>query len=165
MTCCWYIEVFRIIWVEAPTSGDQSGQGLSFYSLDAHVNQGGLCYRVLGIKTKGEDCVKCPDPMYLTRQELVWEAVFKGQDSRMCLKAVSSGAEVAEDGPGALPLLCCCRSVVDKAIKQRFRCLSYIHFRTFRTNDAVDKTGTFTGEGVSEIEGKVLEWMTLQESS
>ena len=36
-------------------------------SLDAHVTQGGLCYRVLGIKTKGEDCVKCPDPMYLTR--------------------------------------------------------------------------------------------------
>ena len=36
-------------------------------SLDAHVTQGGLCCRVLGIKTKGEDCVKCPDPMYLTR--------------------------------------------------------------------------------------------------
>ena len=33
-------------------------------SLDAW---GGLCYRVLGIKTKGEDFVKCPDPMYLTR--------------------------------------------------------------------------------------------------
>ena len=36
-------------------------------SLDAHVTQGGLCYRVLGIMTKGEDCVKCPDPMHLTR--------------------------------------------------------------------------------------------------
>ena len=36
-------------------------------SLDDHVTWGGLCYRVLGIKTKGEDCVKCPDPMYLTR--------------------------------------------------------------------------------------------------
>ena len=30
-------------------------------SLDAHVTCGGLCYRVLGIKTKGEDCVKCPE--------------------------------------------------------------------------------------------------------
>ena len=36
-------------------------------SLDAHVTQGGLCYRVLGIKTRGEGCVKCPDPMYLMR--------------------------------------------------------------------------------------------------
>ena len=135
--CCWYIEVFRIIWVEASTLGDQSGQGLGS-SLDAHVAQGGLCYRVLGIKTKGEDCVKCPDPMYLTRQELVCGALFKGQDSHVCLEAVSSGAEVAVDEPGALPLLLCCRSVVAKGIKQRFRCLSYIHFRTFRTDDAVD---------------------------
>ena len=31
--------------------------------------------------------------------------------------------------------------------------MSYIHFTTFRTDDAVDKTGTFTGEGVSEVEG------------
>ena len=28
-------------------------------SLDAHVTWGGLCYRILGNKTKGEDCVKC----------------------------------------------------------------------------------------------------------
>ena len=58
---------------------------------------------VLGIKTRGEDCVTCPDPMYLTRQEL--GAMFKGQDSRMHLEPVSSGAEVGIDGPGALPLL------------------------------------------------------------
>ena len=45
-------------------------------------------------------------------------ALFKGQDSRVCLQAVSSGAEVEVDGPdgGALSLLCC-RSVVAKAIK------------------------------------------------
>ena len=42
--------------------------------------------------------------------------MFKGQDSRMGLEAVSSGAEVAVDGPGALPLLLCCRSMVAKAI-------------------------------------------------
>ena len=67
-------------------------------SLDAHVTQGGLCYRVLQIKTKGEDCVKSPDPMYLTRQELVWGAMFKEQDSQVCLEAMSSGAEMAVDG-------------------------------------------------------------------
>ena len=27
---CWNIEVFRILWVEASTLGDQSGQGLGF---------------------------------------------------------------------------------------------------------------------------------------
>lgn len=26
-------------------------------------------------------------------------------------------------------------------------------FRTFRTDDAVDKTCTFTGEGIGEVEG------------
>ena len=37
-------------------------------SLDAHVTQGGLFYRLPGnTKTKGEDCVKWPDPMYLTK--------------------------------------------------------------------------------------------------
>ena len=35
----------------------------------------------------------------------------------MRLEAVSSGAEVAVNGPGALSLLLCCRSVVAKAIK------------------------------------------------
>ena len=79
--------------------------------------------------------------------------MFKEQDSRMRLKAVYSGAEVAVDGPGALPLLLCCRSMVAKVIKQRFRGLSYIHFRTFRTDDVVGKTGTFTGDGISEVEG------------
>ena len=41
-----------------------------------------------------------------------------GQCSRgsVGLDAVSSGAEVAVDGPGALPLLLCCRSMVAKAI-------------------------------------------------
>ena len=29
----------------------------------------------------------------------------------------------------------------------------YTHFGTFRTDDAVDKAGTFTGGGISEIEG------------
>ena len=29
--------------------------------------------------------------------------MFKGQDSRVRLETVSSGAEVAVDGPGALP--------------------------------------------------------------
>ena len=42
--------------------------------------------------------------------------MFKGQDSRVCLEAVSSEAELAVDRPGALPLLLCCRSVVAKAI-------------------------------------------------
>ena len=64
--CCWYMEVFRIIWVEASTSGINQARDL-VSSLDAHVTQVGLCYRVLGIKTKGEDCVKCPGPMYLMR--------------------------------------------------------------------------------------------------
>ena len=41
--------------------------------------------------------------------------MFKVQDSRVGLEAVSCGAEVAVDGPGALPLLCC-RSMVAKAI-------------------------------------------------
>ena len=80
-------------------------------SLDAHVNFGGLCYRVLRIKTKGEDCVKCPDPMYLPRYELVLGEMFKGQDSRVHLEAGSSEAEMAVDGLGALPLLLCCRSI------------------------------------------------------
>ena len=39
-----------------------------------------------------------------------------GQDSRVGLEAVPSGAEVAVDGPGALPLLLCCRSMVAKVI-------------------------------------------------
>ena len=56
-------------------------------NLGAHVTQGGLRYRVLGIQTRREDCVKCPDPMSLTRQELVWGAMFKGQDSRVRLEA------------------------------------------------------------------------------
>ena len=43
--------------------------------------------------------------------------MFEGQDSSVRLEAVSSGAEVAVDGPGALPLLLCCRSMVAKAIK------------------------------------------------
>ena len=34
----------------------------------------------------------------------------------MCLEPVSSGAEMVVDGPGALPLLLCCRSLVPKAI-------------------------------------------------
>ena len=33
--------------------------------------------------------------------------MFKGQDSCVCLEAVSSGAEVVVDGPGAIPLLLC----------------------------------------------------------
>ena len=32
-------------------------------SLDAHVTWGGLCYGVLGIKTKGEDCVNPLNPI------------------------------------------------------------------------------------------------------
>ena len=48
---------------------------------------------------------------------LVWGAMFKGQNSHVCLEAVSSGAEVAVDGPGALPLHLCCISMVAKAIK------------------------------------------------
>ena len=36
-------------------------------SLEAYVTQGGLGSRVLGVYAKGEDCVECPDPMYLTR--------------------------------------------------------------------------------------------------
>ena len=63
---CDMLLVFRIIWVEASTSGINQARDL-VSSLDAYVTQGGLCYRVLGIKTKGEDCVKCPDPMYLMR--------------------------------------------------------------------------------------------------
>ena len=77
--------------------------------------------------------------------------MFKGQDSHVCLETVSSGAEVVVDGPGALPLLLCCRSMVAKVIKQRFRSLSYIHFRTFGTNDTVDEAGTFTGEGIRDV--------------
>ena len=65
----------------------------------------------------------------------------------MYLKAVSSGAEVVVDWPGALHLLLCYSSMVAK------RSLSYIHFRTFRTDSSVDKTGTFTGEVISELEG------------
>ena len=40
----------------------------------------------------------------------------KGQDSCVCLKAVFSGAEVAVDGPGVLPLLLCSGAVVAKTI-------------------------------------------------
>ena len=29
--------------------------------------------------------------------------------------------------------------------------MSYIHFGTFRIDDAVDKADTFTGEGISEV--------------
>ena len=76
--------------------------------------------------------------------------MFKGQDSCVCLETMSSGAEVIVDGPGALPLLLCCRSMVAKEIQQRFRSSSYIHFRT---NDEVDEAGTFTGEGIREVEG------------
>ena len=79
-----------------------------YHSLDAHVTQGALCYRVLGIKTKGKDCVKCPNPVYLVRQELILGAKFKRQDCRVLLKAESSRAEMAVDGPDALPLLLCC---------------------------------------------------------
>ena len=42
--------------------------------------------------------------------------MIKGRDSRVGLEGVSSGAEVAVDGPGALPLLLCYRSMVAKAI-------------------------------------------------
>ena len=45
--------------------------------------------------------------------------MFKGQDSHVYLKAVSSRAEVVVDGPGAL------------------------HFRTFGTNSAVDEAGSY----------------------
>ena len=31
--------------------------------------------------------------------------------------------------------------------------MSYIHFGTFRIGDAVDKAGTFTGEGICEVVG------------
>ena len=79
----WYIEVFAVkivrdelmqsiinihkelVWKLQPW-GMNWARGL-IPSLDAHVTQGGLCCRVLGVKTKGEDCVKCPDPMYLMR--------------------------------------------------------------------------------------------------
>ena len=37
--CCWYMEVFRIIWVEASTSGINQARDL-VSSLDAHVTQG-----------------------------------------------------------------------------------------------------------------------------
>ena len=43
-------------------------------------------------------------------------AMFKGQDSHMGLEAVSSGAEMAVDRPGAVPLLFCCRSMLAKVI-------------------------------------------------
>ena len=79
--------------------------------------------------------------------------MFKGQDSRVHLEAVLSGAEMAVDGPDALPLLLCCRSMVAKRLSRDLEvCPAYI-FGTFRTDDAGDKTGTFTGEGISEVEG------------
>ena len=87
-----------------------------YRSLDAHVTQEALCYRVLGIKTKGKDCVKCPNLVFLTRQELIWGAKFKRQDCHVRLKAVSSRAKMAVDGPDGLPLLLCCRCMVAKAI-------------------------------------------------
>ena len=58
----------KMLRVEPPTLGDQSGQGHGFsprcscYSVRLTYIIG-----VLGIKTRGEDCVMCPDPMYLTR--------------------------------------------------------------------------------------------------
>ena len=40
--------------------------------------------------------------------------MFKGQHSCVHLEALFSGAEVAVDGPGALSVLLCCRSMVAK---------------------------------------------------
>ena len=95
--------------------GINQGRDLA-YSLDTHVTQGGICYRVLGIKTKGEACVMCLIQC-ISREEQARGAVFKGQDSHVCLEVVSSGAEVAIDEQAALPLVLCCRSMVAKAIK------------------------------------------------
>ena len=65
--------------------------------------------------------------MYLMRQELVWGAMFKGQDSHMGLKAVSSGAEMAVDRPSAVPLLLCCRSMLAKLFNRDLEvCPTYI---------------------------------------
>ena len=35
--------------------------------------------------------------------------MLKGQGSHVGLEALSSGAEMVVDGPGAVPLLVCCR--------------------------------------------------------
>ena len=63
-------------------------------SQDAHVTWGS---QIMGIKTKGEDYVN--SPIQCISQDRSWflGAMFKGQDSHVCLEAVSSGAEVAVD--------------------------------------------------------------------
>ena len=58
--------------------------------------------------------------------------------------------EVAVDGPGS-PLVGC-SPVVAETVADGFRCLAYIHFRTFTTYDDIDAIGARTGEGFSEME-------------
>ena len=60
------VKMFRIVRGKLLPQGINQARDL-VSRLDAHVTWGDLCYRVLGIKTKGEDCVKCPNPLYLTR--------------------------------------------------------------------------------------------------
>ena len=75
--------------------------------------------------------------------KLVWGVVFKGQDSSVSLKAVSSGQ-----------VLFLFSFAADlwwpKQFSKRFRSLAYIKFTTFTTNH---EAGSFTGEGISEVEG------------
>lgn len=72
----------------------------------------------------------------------------------MLQEVVSSRGEVAVDWP--LSFLSRGSSVVGKAIADGFRSLTNIHFRTFGTNDAIDKVRARACKGISEGKGLVV---------
>ena len=113
----------------------------------------GPCYRVLGIKTKWKDCVKCPHPVYRMRYKLVCEGDVQRPGFSHWSQPCVPRAEVTADEPlfsSSSHLLQICGA---KVILKRFKYLAFVNFGMFRATDAVNEAGTFTGEGINEIEG------------
>ena len=69
-------------------------------------------------------------------------ALLQREDPRISIKVVTCRKKVAVDWPCSLLLRCC--SVVAETVADGFRCLAYLHFGTFRTDDDIDKVYTGT---------------------
>ena len=78
-------------------------------------------------------------------------ALLQREDPRISIKVMTWRKKVAIEGPCSLLLRCC--SVVAETVAYGFRCLAYVHFETFRTDDNIDQVCTRTCEVVSEVIG------------
>ena len=77
--------------------------------------------------------------------------LLQREDPRISIEVVTCRKKVAVDGSCSLLLRCC--SVVAETVADGFRCLVYVHFGTFETDDSIDKVSAGTHKVVSEVVG------------